>query len=61
MPFGKFTLCVVSTKKVGSPLEYRKLKSTAVENKSAAGTSTYSIYLGSGEHRTSPNEPYTCP
>jgi Tfp pilus assembly protein PilV len=59
MPFGKFTLCVASTKKVGSPSEYKKLKSTTVENNSAAGTSTYAIYLGSGEH--SSLTAYTCP
>jgi Tfp pilus assembly protein PilV len=59
MSFGKFTLCVASTKKVGSPAEYRKLASTAVENKSASGTSTYAIYLGSGEHRST--LAYPCP
>jgi Tfp pilus assembly protein PilV len=64
MPFGKFTLCVASTKKVGTPTaEYRKFASTVVENKSASGTSTYAIYLSASgyEHRTLPNEPYTCP
>jgi Tfp pilus assembly protein PilV len=61
MPFGTFTLCVASTAKVGAPSEYRKLMSTAVENKTAAGTSLYSIYLGSGagEHRS--GSAYTCP
>jgi Tfp pilus assembly protein PilV len=60
MPFGKFTLCVASNAKVGSPAEYRKLKSTLVENKTATGSSVYTIYLGSGEHR-SVGGAYTCP
>ena len=61
MPFGTFTLCVASNGKVGSPTpEYKKLKATAVENKNAAGSSVYKIYLGSGEHRTNTG-PYTCP
>jgi Tfp pilus assembly protein PilV len=59
MSFGKFTLCIASINKVGSPAEYRKLASTPGENKSASGTSTYAIYLGSGEHRTT--SAYTCP
>jgi Tfp pilus assembly protein PilV len=58
MPFGKFTLCVASNGKVGAPAEYRKLKSTLVENKTATGSSLYTIYLGSGEHKGSA---YTCP
>lgn len=59
MPYGSFLLCVASKVKVGAPAEYRKLKGTPVENKNAAGSSLYTIYLGSGEKRS--NEPYTCP
>lgn len=59
MSFGKFTLCVASTKKIGTPAEYRKLAATPVENKSASGTPTYAIYLGSGEHRST--SAYSCP
>jgi type II secretory pathway pseudopilin PulG len=60
MPFGKFSLCVVSKEKVGSPTaEYRKLKGTVFENKNAAGTPLTTIYLGSGEHRST--SAYTCP
>ena len=61
MSYGTFSLCVASKEKVGAPAEYRKLKSTAIENKTPAGSSTYSIYLGSaaGEHRS--GSAYTCP
>jgi hypothetical protein len=60
MSFGKFTLCVASTNKVGTPTpEYRKLAATPVENKSASGTPTYKIYLGSGEHQST--SAYSCP
>jgi Tfp pilus assembly protein PilV len=59
MSFGKFTLCVASIGKVGTPAEYRKLAATPVENKSASGTPTYMIFLGSGEHRST--SAYSCP
>jgi Tfp pilus assembly protein PilV len=60
MPFGAFSLCVASKQKVGIPAEYRKLKGTAVENKSATGSALYTIYLGSSsaEHG---GFAYTCP
>lgn len=62
MSFGIFSLCVASKLKVGTPTaEYRKLKGTVVENKNAAGSSLYTIYLGSAsaEHKTT--SAYTCP
>jgi len=63
MPFGKFSLCVVSKEKVGTPTaEYRKLKGTLFENKLAGGTPLTTIYLSSGsaEHKST-NPAYTCP
>ncbi len=62
MPFGKFSLCLVSKEKVGSPSEYRKLKNILFENKSASGTALTTIYLASAsaEHRSIPGV-YTCP
>ncbi len=59
MPYGSFLLCVASKEKIGG--EYRKLKGTAVENKTATGSSLYTIYLSSAaaEHKTL--SAYTCP
>jgi Tfp pilus assembly protein PilV len=60
MPYGsKYSLCVASKAKVGSPLEYRRLRGTSVANNLATGTALVKIFLSSGEKQSS--SALTCP
>jgi hypothetical protein len=62
MSFGKFSLCLVSKEKVGSPAMYKKVKGIAIANEHAAGTALTTIYLGSsGVHEERSFPAYTCP